>query len=165
MRATPRAHYSVPVILHECTCFVSFCLRLFFLEMGNVFTFVPDTRYGSTGARAGNFFARGGRGGIRSLECVICNTGSLLVEEKKGMDHRDDPTKRPYRRAGSPACTARVCCFSHRRTATTGSPPRHLPAPTLLLSVYRDPRNHPRHPRSTANERVLPRKSSPLNPT
>lgn len=35
--------------------------------------------------------------------------------------HRDTPTKRPYRRAGSPACTARVYRFSHRRTATATS--------------------------------------------
>jgi len=100
------------------------------------------TQRGLTGARGGVF--NGGRRGrghpasrVRDL-----NAGSLALREKKkgwitATTQRDD---RPYRRAGSPACTARVCRFSHRRTATAASPsnPSVFPGSLPLLSVCRD---------------------------
>lgn len=61
--------------------------------------------------------------------------------KRNRMYHRETPTKRPYRRAGSPACTARVYRFSHRRTATaTPSLSLRLPPPVSVV-----PRQPPLH--------------------
>jgi len=69
---------------------------------------------------------------------------------RKKRDRRDTPTKRPYRRAGSPACTARVCRFSHRRTATTASPSLpYSPSEPLSSSVSVPRQPPPRYPHST----------------
>lgn len=70
--------------------------------------------------------------------------------------------ERPYRRAGSPACTARVCRFSHRRTTT--HPP---PSSSLFGSIYRDNPSHTAARRSTTNERAYSSEKAhlPRNPT
>lgn len=101
--------------------------------------------------------------GNRRPERAI-SSSAYVQRKKKRQITATSLTERPYRRAGSPACTARVYRFSHRRTTTTVP---HSPPPSSLFSTFLSVcRDNPLHqPRSTANKRVLPRKSSPLNPT
>lgn len=92
--------------------------------------------------------------------------------KRNRMYHRETPTKRPYRRAGSPACTARVYRFSHRRTATA-TPSLSLRLP--LCQWCRDNLLFTSHPatasaafyseRTNERTRPLPKKLTSRNPT
>lgn len=88
-----------------------------------------ETRARARGGRASNDIP----GSFGERETKRGNGGEKGIERRVSPRH----SERPYRRAGSPACTARVCRFSHRRTttaATTDSPSSSLPPslPTLL---------------------------------
>jgi len=157
---TPRAHSAAPVILREWTNLVSL-FPLLFLSLSLSFPLFLGlfphraacslsslTQRGPTGARGGVFNGdRRGRGHPAS-QLRDLNAGSLSLREKKkgwitATTQRDD---RPYRRAGSPACTARVCRFSHRRTATAASPSPPLRRPRLPSAPVGVPRQPPPPP-------------------
>ena len=157
----PRARSSVPFLTDARALW--YCL-----DTGSSAHFFPSdkTRYDR---RARQKCSREKRKERRNRRPERAISSSAYVQRKKKRDKLSRHPQQSDRIVGQAARLA----LPGSTVSPTGEPPplylQYLPPPppstlfSTFLSVCRD---NPLHqPRSTANKRVLPRKSSPLNPT